>query len=128
MPDKDALDDLLNADDGTVEQLSDDSEEIGIVPVYNRDDKGRFGTGNNLGKLKKGNHTKTTTEMKKFLLQFVTDTADDLYDVWNTLSPKEKASLFLHIVKYIMPTDSQVADDQSITIVMKPAEKKTYPE
>jgi len=128
MSDNNTLDDLLNADDDNIEQLSDDSDETGIVPVYNRDGKGRFGTGNNLGKLTRGKHTKTTTEMKKFLMQFVTDTAEDLYEVWDTLQPKEKAALFMHIVKYIMPTDSQAPDDQQITIVMKPAPKKTYPE
>lgn len=100
------------------------SEGPGIVAEANRDNKGRFGKGNNYGVLTRGKKTKTVNEMKAFLMQFCTDTADDLYAVWDDLTPKDKAALFVTIVKYVMPTEMDQGQDQNITITMKPAPKR----
>ena len=64
--------------------------------------------------------------MKAWLMQFITDKTEDMYEVWDELRPRDKAALFVQIVKYVMPTEGETAEDQTITIVMKPAEKKTY--
>ena len=126
---KDLLDSLFNDDEqDSAETLYTEtvSEEIGIIPAPNRDNNGRFGAGNTMGRINKGKKTKTTNEMKAWLMQFITDKTEDMYEVWDELRPRDKAALFVQIVKYVMPTEGETAEDQTITIVMKPAEKKTY--
>lgn len=118
------LEDILN--DDTVEQLS-DSAPVGISDDgYNRDSKGKFGKGN-IG-CKTPAPQKTTQQMKEWLMQFISDKTEDMYEVFDQLAPKDKAACFLTMVKFVMPVRADGGGDQSITITMKPAEKKEYPD
>ena len=91
---------------------------------YNRKPDGKFGSGNK--GCPPGRATGTTQRMKKFLTDFVEDKAPEIYDIWDKLTPKEKAALFMHIVKYVMPEPRQADSDtqQEIIITLKEAEPK----
>lgn len=66
-----------------------------------RDDKGRFIKGNS-GKPKGAQNT-TTKEVKELISDFLTDKINDLHKIWDCLSDQEKATLFVHLAKIVVP-------------------------
>jgi hypothetical protein len=66
-----------------------------------RDDKGRFLDGNN-GK-PKGAVNKNTKDLKEFIINFLNDKAFEIPIIWDSLDDKDKATLYLHLLKTVMP-------------------------
>ena len=65
---------------------------------------------NEKGQLKKGNPGKpkgatntTNRELKQFITTFLNDKAEDLPTIWNALSYKDRASLFLNLSRLVIP-------------------------
>ena len=72
------------------------------ITVHNgRESSGRFAKGNT-GK-PKGSQTKTTKVVKEFIVDFLNDKSDELYSIWDELEPREKATLFLHLSRMVVP-------------------------
>ena len=71
-----------------------------------RDIKGRFTQGNK-GKPKGATNTHTR-ELKQFITDFLNDKTYELPHIWNTLEDKDKATLFLHLSRLVLPKPSQV--------------------
>lgn len=66
-----------------------------------RDNKGRFKEGNN-GK-PKGATNKTTRDVREFITDFLNDKAYEIPHIWNSLEDKDKASLYLHLCRLVLP-------------------------
>lgn len=66
-----------------------------------RDSKGRFAEGNN-GR-PKGTPNKTTQDVKEFITSFLNDKAFEIPHIWDALDDKDKATLFLHLCKLVLP-------------------------
>jgi len=65
---------------------------------------------NENGKFKKGNKgkpkgatNKTTRELREFITNFLNDKAYEIPHIWNALDDKDKATLFLHLCKLVLP-------------------------
>lgn len=71
-----------------------------------RDEKGRFSKGNN-GK-PKGAINKTTKDLKDFIVQFLNDKSFEIPLIWNDLDNKDKATLYLHLLKQVMPKSNEI--------------------
>lgn len=69
--------------------------------IFTRNDKGQFLTGNS-GK-PFGAKTKNTKSVKEYLTGFLNDKQTELYEIWNLLTPHERAFLFIHISKIVIP-------------------------
>jgi|SRR5690554_6108741 len=66
-----------------------------------RDEKGRFKEGNK-GK-PKGATNRNTRELKEFITDFLNEKAYEIPHIWNALDDKEKATLFLHLSRLVLP-------------------------
>jgi hypothetical protein len=64
-------------------------------------ENGRFKEGNK-GK-PKGATNKTTREIRQFITNFLNDKAYEIPHIWNTLNDKEKANLYLHLCRLVLP-------------------------
>jgi hypothetical protein len=67
------------------------------------DENGKFKKGNK-GK-PKGAVNRTTKDIKEFIVNFLNDKTFEIAEIWNNLEDKDKASLFLHLAKLVMPTN-----------------------
>lgn len=72
-----------------------------ITEKNGRDKNGKFLTGNN-GK-PKGAVNKTTKDIKEFITAFLNDKAFEIPQIWDSLEYKDKATLYLHLLKIVMP-------------------------
>jgi len=72
-----------------------------ITDKNGRNKKGRFAPGNK-GK-PKGAVNRTTKDLKEFITNFLNDKAFEIPLIWNTLDDKDKATLFIHLSKLVMP-------------------------
>lgn len=66
-----------------------------------RDKKGRFLTGNSGKPI--GAVNKTTKDIKEFIVSFLNDKAFEIPQIWDSLEDKDKATLYLHLLKTVMP-------------------------
>lgn len=66
-----------------------------------RDNKGRFKEGNK-GK-PKGATNKNSRDVKDFIVNFLNDKAYEIPHIWDALDDKEKATLYLHLAKLVLP-------------------------
>jgi hypothetical protein len=69
--------------------------------IIGRNEDGTFGSGN-IGK-PKGATNKTTRELRGFITNFLNDKAFEIPHIWNSLEDKDKASLYLHLCRLVMP-------------------------
>lgn len=76
-----------------------------------RDTKGRFAVGNT-GK-PKGATNKTTKDLQKFIINFLNEKAFEIPLIWDTLEDKDKATLFLHLSKIVMPKKLNESTEQT---------------
>ena len=76
-----------------------------------RDIKGRFTQGNK-GKPKGATNTHTR-ELKQFITDFLNDKAYELPHIWNTLEDKDKATLFLHLSRLVLPKPAPADENPS---------------
>jgi hypothetical protein len=74
------------------------------------DENGKFKTGNN-GR-PKGATNKTTRELKQFITNFLNEKTSEIFEIWDSLDDKEKATLFLHLSKLVMPRNEVNEDEQ----------------
>jgi hypothetical protein len=72
-----------------------------ITDKNGRNKKGRFAPGNK-GK-PKGAVNRTTKDLKEFITNFLNDKAFEIPLIWDTLEDKDKATLFIHLSKLVMP-------------------------
>jgi hypothetical protein len=77
-----------------------------------RDNKGRFKEGNK-GK-PKGATNKTTKDIKEFITNFLNDKAYEIPHIWDALEDKDKATLYLHLIRLVLPkpTDEENNSNQ----------------
>lgn len=68
---------------------------------YGRNELGKFTTGNN-GK-PKGATNKTTRDLRKFITNFLNEKSFEITHIWDSMDDKEKATLFLHLCKLVLP-------------------------
>ena len=73
-----------------------------------RDENGRFTNGNN-GK-PKGATNKTTREVREFITTFLNDKAFEIPQIWNSLEDKDKATLYLHLCRLVLPRPTDNKD------------------
>lgn len=66
-----------------------------------RDESGRFTDGNK-GK-PKGATNKTTRDVREFITNFLNDKAFEIPHIWDSLDDKEKATLYLHLCRLVLP-------------------------
>ena len=91
-----------------------------ITDKNGRDVNGRFKNGNQ-GK-PKGATNKTTKDLKQFVTNFLNDKAFEIPLIWDSLDDKDKAILFLHLSRLVMPrnevneTDHETLENKSITV------------
>jgi len=69
--------------------------------IIGRNEDGTIGSGN-IGK-PKGATNKTTRELRGFITNFLNDKAFEIPHIWNSLEDKDKASLYLHLCRLLMP-------------------------
>ena len=72
-----------------------------ITDKNGRNKDGRFANGNN-GK-PKGAVNKTTKDLQQFITNFLNEKSFEIPLIWDTLEDKDKATLFLHLSKLVMP-------------------------
>jgi hypothetical protein len=84
-----------------------------------RDKNGRFAHGNN-GKPKGATH-KTTKELREFITSFLNEKSFEIVHIWDSLDDKDKATLFLHLARLVMPkqTDEPDTDKQINSVEVK---------
>ena len=92
------------------------------ITVQNgRESTGRFAKGNK-GK-PKGAQTKTTKAVKEFVVGFLNDKSVELYSIWDELEPRDKATLFLHLSRMVVPKPQVemggVREIEPINIIVK---------
>jgi hypothetical protein len=73
-----------------------------------RNNKGQFEQGNK-GK-PKGAVNRTTKEVKELLTNFLYDKVEDLYNIYDSLDDKDKANLFIHVSKLVLPKPDYNSD------------------
>ncbi|MEN9304058.1 MAG: hypothetical protein RL264_2487 [Bacteroidota bacterium] len=81
-----------------------------ISDEFGRDAKGRFAVGNT-GK-PKGAINKTTKDLKQFITNFLNEKAFEIPLIWDTLEDKDKATLFLHLAKLVMPKNQSESENE----------------
>lgn len=80
-----------------------------------RDTKGRFAMGNN-GK-PKGAVNKTTKDLQQFIANFLNEKAFEIPLIWDSLEDKDKATLFIHLSKLVMPKNlNESIEQQNIKV------------
>jgi hypothetical protein len=90
--------------------MNEDTTPI-ITDENGRDTKGRFSIGNT-GK-PKGATNKTTKDLQKFITNFLNEKAFEIPLIWDTLDDKDKATLFLHLSKLVMPKQMTDAEQET---------------
>jgi hypothetical protein len=90
--------------------MNEDTTPI-ISDENGRDTKGRFAVGNT-GK-PKGAANKTTKDLQRFITNFLNDKAFEIPLIWDTLEDKDKATLFLHLSKLVMPKQMTDAEQET---------------
>jgi hypothetical protein len=75
-----------------------------------RDEKGRFIDGNK-GK-PKGSTNKTSRDIREFITNFLNDKANEIPHIWNALEDKDKATLYLHLCRLILPKITEDANHE----------------
>lgn len=74
------------------------------TPIKKRNSNGTFLTGNNEGAGRpKGTPNKTTATLRNSITYFLNDKLSELDTIWNSLDDREKATLFIHLMKVVMP-------------------------
>lgn len=73
-----------------------------------RDENGRFTDGNK-GK-PRGATNKTTRDLRKFITNFLNEKTFEIEHIWNAMDDKEKATLFLHLCKLVLPKPTDEND------------------
>ncbi len=89
--------------------MNEDTTPI-ISDENGRDTKGRFAVGNT-GK-PKGANNKTTKDLQQFITNFLNEKAFEIPLIWDTLDDKDKATLFLHLSKLVMPKNLKETIEQ----------------
>jgi len=77
-----------------------------------RDNQGRFLEGNT-GK-PKGAINRTTKDLKQMIVNFVNDKEKELHEIWNSLDNREKATLFVHLAKMVIPQKQELTTEEII--------------
>lgn len=90
--------------------MNEDNTPI-ISDTNGRDNKGRFAVGNT-GK-PKGATNKTTKDLQQFITNFLNEKSFEIPLIWDTLEDKDKATLFLHLSKLVMPKQLNESIDQT---------------
>jgi hypothetical protein len=90
--------------------MNEDTTPI-ITDENGRDTKGRFAIGNT-GK-PNGATNKTTKDLQKFITNFLNEKAFEIPLIWDTLDDKDKATLFLHLSKLVMPKNLKETIEQA---------------
>jgi hypothetical protein len=85
-----------------------------ITDKNGRDKNGKFLTGNN-GK-PKGAVNKTTKDIKEFIVSFLNDKAFEIPQIWDSLEDKDKATLYLHLLKIVMPKPLDESTEHTLNI------------
>jgi hypothetical protein len=70
-----------------------------------RDENGRFTDGNK-GK-PKGAINKTTRDVREFITDFLNDKAFEIPHIWDAMNDKDKATLYLHLCKLVLPSPTK---------------------
>jgi hypothetical protein len=73
--------------------------------IFIRNSKGQFVNGTS-GK-PFGAKTKCVKNVKEYLTNFLNDKQTELYEIWNDLTAQERAFLFIHISKLIIPKPTE---------------------
>jgi hypothetical protein len=76
-----------------------------------RNKNGRFAVGNN-GK-PKGAVNKTTKDLQQFITNFLNEKSFEIPLIWDSLEDKDKATLFLHLSKLVMPKNLNESIEQT---------------
>jgi len=76
-----------------------------ITDKNGRDVNGRFKNGNQ-GK-PKGATNKTTKDLKQFITNFLNDKAFEIPLIWDSLDDKDKATLYIHLTRLVLPKPSE---------------------
>ena len=83
--------------------LPKNTDEIG------RDENGRFTDGNK-GK-PKGATNKTTKDIREFITNFLNDKAFEIPHIWDAMEDKDKATLYLHLCRLVLPKPQEIEDN-----------------
>lgn len=85
---------------------------------YPRNQNGRFANGN-IGK-PKGAINRSTKELKEFIINFLNDKAFEIPLIWNSLEDKDKATLYLHLTKLVLPKviEDEIAKKKDIPVIV----------
>ena len=79
-----------------------------------RDENGRFTDGNK-GK-PKGATNKTTRDVREFITNFLNDKAFEIPHIWDAMDDKDKATLYLHLCKLVLPKPQTEQENDNISI------------
>ena len=71
-------------------------------------EKGKFKKGNK-GK-PKGATNKTTRDVREFITNFLNDKSFEIPHIWNSLEDKDKATLYLHLCRLVLPRPTDNKD------------------
>jgi hypothetical protein len=82
-----------------------------ITDKNGRNKNGRFSHGNN-GK-PKGATNKTTKDLQQFITNFLNEKSFEIPLIWDSLEDKDKATLFLHLSKLVMPKNVNESIEQT---------------
>jgi hypothetical protein len=82
-----------------------------ITDKNGRNKNGRFAVGNN-GK-PKGATNKTTKDLQQFITNFLNEKSFEIPLIWDSLEDKDKATLFLHLSKLVMPKNVNESIEQT---------------
>lgn len=87
-------------------------DKIPIITDKNgRNKNGRFSHGNN-GK-PKGATNKTTKDLQQFITNFLNEKSFEIPLIWDNLEDKDKATLFLHLSKLVIPKNVNESIEQT---------------
>ena len=89
--------------------MNEDTTPI-ITDENGRNKNGRFTTGNN-GK-PKGAVNKTTKDLQQFITNFLNEKASEIPLIWDSLEDKDKATLFIHLSKLVIPKNLNESNEQ----------------
>ena len=82
-----------------------------ITDKNGRNKNGRFAVGNN-GK-PKGATNKTTKDLQQFITNFLNEKSFEIPLIWDSLEDKDKATLFLHLSKLVIPKNVNESIEQT---------------
>lgn len=78
------------------------------------------------GKFRKGNKgkprgaaNKTTKEVREFITNFLNDKAYEIPHIWDALDDKDKATLYLHLCRLVLPKppEATIHDKENFTAI-----------